>query len=137
MKLPVMTETEKRLRDAVYRACHLFLQRHMLTLSFLPKVFGTGNATATPQTIEIPKPPPSPTSTIDSQLSDTSTVEVKRSAHELRAMLTVLREQREQVAGFLLEANERRRFEDVHTLQLSMDELDVEIARIRGELRGL
>ncbi|KAI8051118.1 hypothetical protein BDF22DRAFT_89627 [Syncephalis plumigaleata] len=61
----------------------------------------------------------------------------KPTASMLRETLSVLREQRERVAAYLLEANEHRKFEDVSTLQTSLDELEMEITRIHNQLRDI
>ncbi|KAI9593321.1 FYVE zinc finger-domain-containing protein [Syncephalis fuscata] len=166
-RLPTNTETEMRLQAAIGRACQLFLQQNMLSLSLLPKLLRPASTVSlsslSSQTPDIatkvspstsiassskaatadeslrtshgekgpaksspPNSTPSPTGTFD-----------KPTAVTLRETLHVLREQRERVAAYLLEANEHRKFEDVSTLQTSLDELELEITRIHNQLRDI
>ncbi|RKP22851.1 FYVE zinc finger-domain-containing protein [Syncephalis pseudoplumigaleata] len=154
-RLPAHSDTDARLHAAIGRACQLFLQQNMLTLSLLPKLLRSASTVSSASTVTPPPPPPSSTPSADSHASGQhaqpppppptpsvnapapSPMADKPTAAMLRETLAVLREQRERVAAYLLEANEHRKFEDVSTLQTSLDELEAEITRIHNELRDI
>lgn len=58
------------------------------------------------------------------------------SVQSLKKELSVLIEQSKQVEAYLVEATNRRRFEDAQMLKESLDEIGLEISRMQKELEG-
>jgi hypothetical protein len=144
MRLPANNETEKRLQREIYNGCNLFLQKYKLTLSLLPKVSRSSSIQSTTVSVKSPNPEQTDTAMdkanslppIESPKQDVaspSTDEID--AQGLRETLAVLRDQKDRVEAYMREAIERRKFEDVQSLKLSLDDLETEINNIRNQLR--
>ncbi|KKK15856.1 hypothetical protein P175DRAFT_0500386 [Aspergillus ochraceoroseus IBT 24754] len=153
------SQTQKRLQTAIYQQASNFLHLHMLPLKTLPKILKH----ATPNG-NIPSAPGSPSSVStgghrrqgsalasikygsfpasgsnSSLASDTSSavsaLEVEEKA--LRERLIVLEEQKFLVSEMIADANRRRKFDEVSSLAMNIEDLTREIDRVNGMLDGL
>ncbi|KAJ5481814.1 Zinc fingerFYVE/PHD-type [Penicillium sp. IBT 31633x] len=161
--MPTQSPTQKKLQKAIYQQASNFLHLHMLPLKSLPKILKH----ATPMSDRIPsrtsspsipansaapgiRPPESALSSIKynsvaasgsntSLASDTSSVVSALEAEEksLRDRLIVLEEQKFFVSEMIADANRRRKFDEVSSLAMNVEDLSHEIDRVNGMLAGL
>lgn len=96
----------RRLQSNICTAANVYLQQNMLPLQMLPRI-----------------------------LKPTTKKKVSHPEHpSLVAQLEAFTEQYGFVESFIEEAKKDRRYDDVRTLQLSLDELHAEIESIRKKL---
>ncbi|KAL2818914.1 FYVE zinc finger-domain-containing protein [Aspergillus granulosus] len=159
--LPTTSPTQERLQKAIYQQATNFLHLHMLPLKSLPKVLKH----ATPNGNQSPASPPTspagaltgghqrqnsalasiksgdiPASVSNSSLaSETSSAVSALEAEEkaLRERLIVLEEQKFFVSEMIADANRRRKFDEVSSLAMNVEDLTREIDRVNGMLDGL
>lgn len=106
-----LSTTEERLQQQIYTAAVSFLQEKMLPLKTLPKVLGS-EATAPEPTK--PRPP--------------------ANYKALQQQLVVMEEQRFMVENMMLEAKQRRKYDELAPLEVSVKDLDKEIEILRKRL---
>ncbi|KAI8882898.1 FYVE-domain-containing protein [Backusella circina FSU 941] len=106
--LPAQTPSMRRLQSNICSAANMYLQQNMLPLQMLPRIL---------------KPS-----------SKKKKVSVHPEHQTLVSQLEAFTEQFGFVESFIEEAKKDRRYDDVRTLQMSLDELDAEIQRIRNKL---
>lgn len=101
----------KRLQTNICNAANIYLQQNMLPLQMLPRILksekkanGKSKAASTPERVEL--------------------------ENQLQAYI----EQYNIVEGFIRDANADRKYDDVKTLKVSLDELHSEIKRLRALL---
>ncbi|KAL2855288.1 FYVE zinc finger-domain-containing protein [Aspergillus pseudoustus] len=161
--LPTTSPTQERLQKAIYQQATNFLHLHMLPLKSLPKVLRhatpNGNPSpASPSTSPVSASTGSgghqrqnsalgsiksgniPTSVSNSSLaSETSSAVSALEAEEkaLRERLMVLEEQKFFVSEMIADANRRRKFDEVSSLAMNVEDLTREIDRVNGMLDGL
>lgn len=162
--LPTDSPTQKLLQKAIHQQASNFLHLHMLPLKTLPKILkhATPNgrlpsATSSPSS-------PSPSSGLNgghqrqgsalasirygsvaasgsnsSLASDTSSAISALEAEEksLRERLIVLEEQKFFVSEMIADANRRRKFDEVSSLAMNVEDLTREIDRVNGMLNAL
>ncbi|KAJ5861823.1 uncharacterized protein N7529_009133 [Penicillium soppii] len=161
--MPTESPTQQRLQKAIYQQASNFLHLHMLPLKTLPKILKH----STPASDRIPSRTSSPqtpvngsTSTLRSPepalsaikynsiaasgsntslTSDTSSAVSALEAEEksLRDRLIVLEEQKFFVSEMIADANRRRKFDEVSSLAMNVEDLSREIDRVSGMLAGL
>ncbi|KAL3482245.1 FYVE zinc finger-domain-containing protein [Aspergillus californicus] len=160
--LPTESPSQQRLQKAIHQQATNFLHLHMLPLKSLPKVLkhATPNG-GQPNTASSPASPSSgstkghrgqgsalapiknsnvpasiSTSSIASEASSAvSALEAEEKA--LRERLIVLEEQKFFVSEMIADANRRRKFDEVSSLAVNIEDLTREIDRINGVLDGL
>ena len=161
--MPTNSPTQQKLQKAIYQQASNFLHLHMLPLKSLPKILKH----TTPASDRIPsrtsspstpvngsttalRPPESALSSIKynsiaasgsntSLSSDTSSAVSALEAEEksLRDRLIVLEEQKFFVSEMIADANRRRKFDEVSSLAMNVEDLSREIDRVNGMLAGL
>ena len=104
----------RKLEDNVYFATIQFLQAHMFTLQLLPTPKKQG----------------------ENSKSRVLSEQEKLSVQSLKRELSVLIDQSKQVEAYLVEATSKRKFEDAQMLKESLDEIGIEITRMKQELDG-
>lgn len=156
--------TQQRLQKAIYQQASNFLHLHMLPLKTLPKVLkhstpaseripsraSTPNASINGSIATIRSPEPALSSikynnsvtasgSNTSLASDTSSAVSALEAEEktLRDRLIVLEEQKFFVSEMIADANRRRKFDEVSSLAMNVEDLSREIDRVSGMLAGL
>ncbi|KAJ9193648.1 hypothetical protein DTO164E3_7740 [Paecilomyces variotii] len=160
--MPTESRTQQRLQKAIYQQASNFLHLHMLPLKTLPKVLkhatphgrvanGVSDASsrATPGFAN-GRPQPSALASIKygsnaaggsnaSVVSDNSSAISTLEAEEksLRERLIVLEEQKFFVSEMIADANRRRKFDEVSSLAMNVEDLSREIDRINGMLAQL
>lgn len=158
--MPTESPTRQRLQKAIYQKASNFLHLHMLPLKSLPKILKhaspTGDqvpsrSTSSPSTPVngSPRPRESALASIkyggvaasgsNSSLSETSSAVSALEAEEksLRERLIVLEEQKFFVSEMIADANRRRKFDEVSSLAVNVEDLSREIDRVNGMLAGL
>lgn len=163
--LPTTSPTQLRLQKAIHQQASNFLHLHMLPLKSLPKVLkhastGSGrmpSPATTPNTPTNGSPAPNPrpqdsalasikynnrvaaSGSTSSLASDTSSAVSALEAEEksLRDRLIVLEEQKFFVSEMIADANRRRKFDEVSSLAVNVEDLSREIDRVNGMLAGL
>ncbi|KAL2861148.1 putative vacuolar segregation protein (Pep7) [Aspergillus lucknowensis] len=159
--LPTDSPTQQRLQKAIYQQASNFLHLHMLPLKALPQVLKhatpNGNASSAGfptspsrasteghrrqgSALSIIKPGNAPASISNSSLaSETSSSVSALEAEEkaLRERLIVLEEQKFFVSEMIADANRRRKFDEVSSLAMNVEDLTREIDRVNGMLDGL
>lgn len=163
--LPTNSPTQLRLQKAIYQQASNFLHLHMLPLKALPKVLKHaspgGDRISTPRTSSPgtpvngqsapgARPQDSALASIkynnhatrgstSSLVSDTSSAVSALEAEEksLRDRLIVLEEQKFFVSEMIADANRRRKFDEVSSLAVNVEDLSREIDRVNGMLAGL
>ncbi|KAJ6014742.1 hypothetical protein N7540_009333 [Penicillium herquei] len=162
--LPTNSPSQQRLQKAVYQQASNFLHLHMLPLKSLPKVLkhASPSGDRIPSHTSSPNTPangsPAPTKPQDSALSsikynnrvaasgsnaslasDASSAVSALEAEEksLRERLIVLEEQKFFVSEMIADANRRRKFDEVSSLAVNVEDLSREIDRVNGMLAGL
>jgi len=131
-RLPSHSQHQKQLHTNLYWWATQYLQTNMFPLSVIPKVFGNNiNANGRPGSPSVSLTPstssPRPGSALDSNSEGTI---------EQLAQLAVMEEQRQLVESYIEEATKKRRFDDVKSLKMSLDELESEMAAIRSGKRS-
>lgn len=135
LSLPSTSPTQQRLQKAVHQSSAQFLHLNMLPLKALPKLLkqqpasgnrGIGNNAANGTN------KPSSSRALTMVTSERAASDAKEK--ELKEQLMVLEEQRFLVSEMLVDANKRRRFDEVAALAASLEELDREVARVEGEI---
>lgn len=160
--LPTDSPTQQRLQKAIYQQATNFLHLHMLPLKSLPKILkhATTNGRPASPASSIGTPPnhaagghrrsESALASIKyngmavsgsntSLASDTSSAVSALEAEEkaLRERLIVLEEQKFFVSEMIADANRRRKFDEVSSLAMNVEDLSREIDRINGMLAAL
>lgn len=162
--LPTDSPTQKLLQKAIHQQASNFLHLHMLPLKTLPKILkhATPNGRL-PSTTSVPSSP-SPSRGLNgghqrqgsalasirygsvaasgsnsSLASDTSSAISALEAEEksLRERLIVLEEQKFFVSEMIADANRRRKFDEVSSLAMNVEDLTREIDRVNGMLNAL
>lgn len=160
---PTDSPTQQRLQKAIYQQASNFLHLHMLPLKSLPKVLKH----ASPAVDRIPSrtsPPSTPvngssatrpqesalasikynnrvaasgsTSSLTSE-SSSAVSALEAEEKSLRERLIVLEEQKFFVSEMIADANRRRKFDEVSSLAVNVEDLSREIDRVNGMLAGL
>lgn len=137
--LPTSSPTQQRLQKAVYSQGMSFLHLHMLPLKSLPKILkhatpnGRTNGKGAMAGIYSHLNPETA-----SQSSRSSAIEsLEAEEKELREKLILLEEQKFIVGEALNDARKKRRFDDVKTLQVNVEELGREVDLVQKQLAGL
>jgi rabenosyn-5 len=99
----------KRLQANICNAANMYLQQNMLPLQMLPRILKS-----------------------ETKKKTKGTANAERAA--LETQLEAYLEQYNLVEGFIKEAHSDRKYDDVKTLKASLDELHLEIKRIRTML---
>ncbi|KAF9963748.1 carboxypeptidase Y-deficient [Modicella reniformis] len=123
VKLPAHTQHQKQLYNNLYWWATQYLQTNMFPLSVIPKVFGNGDKD--PKRLETSSP------SLSSPLPRSSQDKDDGVSMEILAQLAVMEEQRRLVESYIEEATRKRKFDDVKSLTISLEELNNEIATIR------
>lgn len=136
--MPTESPTQKKLQKAVYQQAYNFLSLHMLPLRSLPKVLKhaapqgskangrSGGALAAIKYNDIDA------GSIVSSSSAVSALESEEK--ELRERLIILEEQKFLVSEMLSDATKHRRFDEVSSLAQNLEDLNMEIDQINGQL---
>ncbi|PIG89608.1 vacuolar segregation protein (Pep7) [Aspergillus arachidicola] len=160
--LPAESSAQQRLQRAIYQQASNFLHLHMLPLKSLPKVLkhSTPNGRLPSSPTSSPSPSNGSTSghrrqgsalsnlkynsvaasvSNSSLASDTSSAISALEAEEksLRERLIVLEEQKFFVSEMIADANRRRKFDEVSSLAMNVEDLSREIDRVNGMLERL
>lgn len=161
--MPTKSLTQQRLQKAIYQQATNFLHLHMLPLKSVPKVLKHASTAADriPSRTASPNIPtngsPAPSRPRESALasikynsvatngssssiaSDTSSAVSALEAEEktLRDRLIVLEEQKFFVSEMIADANRRRKFDEVSSLAVNVEDLSREIDRVNGMLASL
>lgn len=145
--MPTESPTQQRLQKAIFQQSSNFLQIHMLPLKALPKVLKHASAYG----MGAPDRPGSnerPTGALASikyhdidsasQISSSSAVSALEAEEKaLRETLIVLEEQLFLVKEQVADANKRRKFDEVSSLALNIEDLSKEIDIVQGQLGRL
>jgi rabenosyn-5 len=152
---PTKSPTQARLQKAVHQQAASFLHLHMLPLKSLPKILkhASPHGAAGPSrlsssnSITTTKATPNALASIrfndiaetGSQVSSRSSAIESMEAEEkdLRERLIVLEEQKFIVNEMLTDARKRRKFDEVQSLSLNVDDLTREIDVVNGQLAQL
>lgn len=161
--LPTDSPTQQRLQKAIYQQASNFLHLHMLPLKSLPKVLKhvspagdrIPSRTSSPSTPVNGTPPVRPqesalasikyneriaasgsTSSLTSE-SSSAVSALEAEEKSLRERLIVLEEQKFFVSEMIADANRRRKFDEVSSLAVNVEDLSREIDRVNGMLAGL
>ncbi|KAG0203034.1 carboxypeptidase Y-deficient [Mortierella sp. GBA30] len=124
-KLPAHTQHQKQLYTNLYWWATQYLQTNMFPLSVIPKVFGKDTKPKGSGSLSS-----SPSASVSSPRPDSA--QENEASIESLAQLAVLEEQRRLVESYIEEASRKRRFDDVKSLTMSLEELENEIACIRS-----
>lgn len=161
--LPTQSPTQQRLQKAIYQQASNFLHLHMLPLKSLPKVLKHAtlagdripSRTSSPSTPMNGSPTPRPQESAlasikynnrvaasgsnSSLASESSSAVSALEAEEksLRERLIVLEEQKFFVSEMIADANRRRKFDEVSSLAVNVEDLSREIDKVNGMLSGL
>lgn len=160
--LPTNSPTQQRLQKAIYQQATNFLHLHMLPLKTLPKILKHATPDGSqPSSSSSPDSPGGASveghrrqnsalgsvksgkvaasisnSSIASETSSAvSALEAEEKA--LRERLIVLEEQKFFVSEMIADANRRRKFDEVSSLAMNIEDLSREIDRVNGLLDGL
>ncbi|KAI9322285.1 FYVE zinc finger-domain-containing protein [Dichotomocladium elegans] len=115
--LPAKSSSMRRLQSNVCTAASMYLQQNMLPLQMLPRIL---------------KPEQNGSSKkLNGGGSAAGHANRKR---DLQLQLQAFKEQQMLVEGYVRDAQSSRKFDDVKTLKMSLDELRAEILRIQAEL---
>jgi hypothetical protein len=158
--MPTNSSTQQKLQKAVYQQASSFLHLHMLPLKSLPKILkhATPNGNPSPSaSIRSATASPSGNKSHTSALasikygsntangsgqsinSDNSSAisALETEEKNLRERLIVLEEQKFFVSEMIADANRRRRFDEVSSLAVNVEDLSREIDRVNGMLAQL
>ena len=157
--LPTESPTQMRLQKAVYQQATSFLHVHMLPLKSIPKIIK--HATANSKLGSASKPTNGKaqsaiasisynnnavngggdsrpgSSSRNSTLSSAAISALESEEKELRERLAVLEEQKFFVSEMIADANKRRKFDEVGSLAMNVEDLSREIDQIRARLEGM
>ncbi|KAF1942242.1 hypothetical protein EJ02DRAFT_434143 [Clathrospora elynae] len=134
--LPTDSPTQQRLQKAVYQQAYSFLSLHMLPLRSLPRILkhaapqGRPNGGSALASIKYNNQ--STGSVVSSEVSAMESEE-----KELRERLIVLEEQKFMVSEMVADATRHRRFDEVSSLALNLEDLNKEIDQANGQLGQL
>ncbi|KAF9930257.1 carboxypeptidase Y-deficient [Mortierella alpina] len=127
-KLPAHSQHQKQLHTNLYWWATQYLQTNMFPLSVIPKVFGKDTKTQGPGSL-------SSSPSLSSSSPRLDSAQENEAAIESLAQLAVLEEQRRLVESYIEEASRKRKFDDVKSLTMSLEELESEIAAVRSGQR--
>ncbi|CAO3589094.1 unnamed protein product [Absidia cylindrospora] len=113
--LPAQTGPMKRLQANICTAANIYLQRNMLPLQMLPRILNT-------------------TTQEKKKKISNSQQQQHRRQDETALQLQTFKEQYSLVQGFILDAKKNRKYDDVKTLTISLNELQLEIDRLSQQL---
>lgn len=142
--LPTSSPTQTRLQKAIYLQASNFLHLHMLPLKSLPKslrhasphgVNGSAPGARNGKALASIK-----FNDVDSasQISSSSAISAMEAEEkELRERLIVLEEQKFFVSEMIADASKRRKFDEVSSLSMNMQDLSREIDQVNGMLSQL
>ncbi|KAF1952377.1 hypothetical protein CC80DRAFT_479620 [Byssothecium circinans] len=141
--LPTESPTQTRLQKAVYQQAYSFLSTHMLPLRSLPKVLkhaaphgqkanGRSNGGGALASIKYND---REAGSIVSSSSAVSALESEEK--ELRERLIILEEQKFMVSEMVGNATKHRRFDEVTSLAQNLEDLNMEIDQVNGQLGQL
>ncbi|KAJ2963893.1 hypothetical protein NQZ79_g1057 [Umbelopsis isabellina] len=122
--LPAHSSSMRRLQTNIHIAANHYLQRNMFPLQMLPRILNPDNKA---------KSPNSNGKAVAQSPSPKKQAEIE----ELQLQLSTYEEQLTLVKGFVREAQRQRKFDDVKTLKMSLNELESEVERLRNELSKL
>ncbi|KAF2998809.1 carboxypeptidase Y-deficient [Curvularia kusanoi] len=137
--LPTDSPTQKKLQNAVYTQAYAFLSLHMLPLRSLPKILKHAAPSGQPAkggalaAIKAGDRSSGPGSVVSS--SEVSAMESEEK--ELRERLIVLEEQKFMVSEMVADAAKHRRFDEQTSLAQNLEDLNMEIDQINGQLGNL
>ncbi|KAL4865064.1 hypothetical protein BDV12DRAFT_175232 [Aspergillus spectabilis] len=160
--LPTESPTQQRLQKAIYQQATNFLHLHMLPLKTLPKILkhATPNGNPPNSASTLGSPTSVPTEGLRRQNSALSSLQnghfpasisnvsiaseassavsaLEAEEKALRERLIVLEEQKFFVSEMITDANRRRKFDEVSSLAMNVEDLTREIDRVNGMLDGL
>ena len=145
--LPTESPTQKKLQQAIYQQSYNFLQIHMLPLQALPKILKHASAygQGSPERLQQNGKPAGALAAVKyneidaaSQASTSSAVSALEAEEKtLRETLIVLEEQLFLVKEQVVDANKRRKFDEVSSLAQAVEDLTQEVDRIQGQLGQL
>jgi rabenosyn-5 len=133
--LPTDSPTQQKLQKAVYQQAYSFLSLHMLPLRSLPKILkhaAPSGRSGTGALASIKYNDRSTGSVVSSEVSAMETEE-----KELRERLIILEEQKFMVSEMIANATKARRFDEVTSLAQNLEDLNVEIGTVNGQLGQL
>ncbi|KAH4097451.1 hypothetical protein HBI25_137260 [Parastagonospora nodorum] len=133
--LPTDSPTQQKLQKAVYQQAYSFLSLHMLPLRSLPKILkhaAPSGRSGTGALASIKYNDRSTGSVVSSEVSAMETEE-----KELRERLIILEEQKFMVSEMVANATKARRFDEVKSLAQNLEDLNVEIGTVNGQLGQL
>lgn len=113
--LPVRSACMKRLQANICNAANIYLQQNMLPLQMLPRILKSESGNK-------------------KNAAGKKTKTSAKETAELESQLQLYLEQYGLVEGFIRDANNDRKYDDVKTLKISLDELHAEITRIKALL---
>lgn len=113
--LPVRSACMKRLQANICNAANIYLQQNMLPLQMLPRILKSESVNK-------------------KNAAGKKTKTSAKETTELESQLQLYLEQYGLVEGFIRDANNDRKYDDVKTLKISLDELHAEITRIKALL---
>ncbi|KAG2171763.1 hypothetical protein INT43_008143, partial [Umbelopsis isabellina] len=122
--LPAHSSSMRRLQANIHIAANHYLQRNMFPLQMLPRILNPENKD---------KSPKSNGKAVAQSPSPKKQAEIE----ELQLQLSTYEEQLALVTGFVKDAQRQRKFDDVKTLKMSLNELESEVERLRNELSKL
>lgn len=142
--LPTSSMTQQKLQKAIYQQASNFLHIHMLPLKSLPKILKHASPHGMSQ-LQVPPRNGRALAAIKyndidtaSQVSSSSAVSAMEAEEkELRERLIVLEEQRFFVSEMIADANKRRKFDEVSSLSMNVEDLSREIDQVNGMLAQL
>ncbi|KAF9209548.1 carboxypeptidase Y-deficient, partial [Haplosporangium sp. Z 27] len=118
VKLPAHSQHQKQLHTNLYWWATQYLQTNMFPLSVIPKVFGNGGKEPKQLGTSSPALSSSPAPSICLPAAD------NEAEIESLAQLAVMEEQRRLVESYIEEASRKRKFDDVKSLKMSLEELE-------------
>jgi rabenosyn-5 len=140
--LPTTSPTQSKLQKAIYQQASNFLHLHMLPLKSLPRSLkhasphgANGNTPHSGSALASIK-----YNDIDSasQISSSSSVlAMEAEEKELRERLIVLEEQKFMVSEMIVDANKRRKFDEVSSLSMNVQDLSKEIDQVTSTIAQL
>lgn len=142
--LQTSSPTQTKLQKAIYQQASTFLHLHMLPLKTLPKSLKhasphglNGNTSGTRNGKALASIKFNDIDSV-SQVSSSSAVSAMEAEEkELREHLIVLEEQKFFVSEMIADANKRRKFDEVSSLSINMEDLSREIDEVSGLLAQL
>ncbi|KAF9428582.1 carboxypeptidase Y-deficient [Podila epigama] len=143
-RLPAHSQHQKQLHTNLYWWATQYLQTNMFPLSVIPKVFGNNSSNNSQSSTNGRQKggnnggsvSPVPSSTGSARPGSTTDSSISESTIEQLAQLAVMEEQRQLVESYIEEATRKRRFDDVKSLKMSLDELESEILAVRSRSKG-